>query len=218
MFGIFGGKNKDKEENKGPQAPEIMGLRLGCSFELDALHLKLLEPQLLAAEISASHIIEAVGQVNLDDVTILRFYTDDEAFLQVVCEGPLEEQNVTDVKVFHFYNTLDVSSEQDWDDLLRKKIGVETYSVEGHTYSRVWESTSSYHQPVAMTEKTYSSSGTVSETDQFVMLFERYVDKDNTESLLLSAEEVVEGYDNVSRCFVMSTGVVITPSQITIHG
>ncbi|VUD58617.1 hypothetical protein TDB9533_02468 [Thalassocella blandensis] len=217
MFGLFGGK-KDKQSDAGPKAPEIMGLRLNCSFELDALHLKLLEPNLLAAGISQSHIIEAVGQVDLDDVTILRFYTDDEAFLQVVCEGALEEQNVTDVKLFHYYNTLDVSSAQDWDDLLQNKIGVENYLLEGHSYSRVWQSTSAYHQPVAMTEKTYASNGTISETDQFVMLFERFVDQENTESLLLSAEEVIEGYDNVSRCFVMSTGVVITPSQITIHG
>lgn len=216
MFGLFK-KNAD-DSSDSVKAPEIMGLRMNCSFEVDKLHLKLLEKHLLTSEVSCSHIIEAVGQVDLDDTTILRFYTDDEGFLQVVCQGPLEEDNVIDVKLFHFFKTVDVSEEATWHNLLRKKIGVETYTLEGNTYSRVWESSSEYHQPVAMTEKTHSENGNISETDQFIMLFERPIDAENSEFLLLSAEEVLDEHNNLSRCFVTSTGIAITPSQISING
>ncbi|WP_018276295.1 YjfK family protein [Teredinibacter turnerae] len=215
MFNLF---KKKESKPQGPVSPEVMGLRLGCSFELDALHLKLLDPHLVTERINPSQVIEAVGRVDLDDTTILRFYTDDEAFLQVVVQGTLEEDNVIDVKLFHFYDTMDVSSQSEWDQLLKQKIGVPNYELQGHAYARVWQSASEYHAPVAMTEKTFAENGTVSRTDQFMMLFERHVDADNTESLLLSAEEVIDEHNNVSRCLVISTGIVVAPSQITIHG
>jgi hypothetical protein len=50
------------------------------------------------------------------------------------------------------------------------------------------------------------------------MLFEREINNDITESLFLSAEESFDENNQVSRCFVISTGVGLTPSQITIHG
>lgn len=214
MFNLF---KKDKKPD-APKPPEVMGLRLGCSFELDPLHLKLLSPMLVTEGINPSQVIEAVGQVDLEDTTILRFYTDDEAFLQVVVQGPLEEDNVIDVKLFHFFDTFDISSSAAWEDLLKNKIGQPQYTVAEHTYERVWQSATAYHAPVAMTEKTFAENGTVSETDQFVMLFERHVDSDNTESLLVSAEEVLDSHNNLSRCLVLSTGIMVSPSQITIHG
>ena len=44
MFSKLFGK---KDTNNKPKAPEIMGLYLGGSFELDPLKLRLIEPELM---------------------------------------------------------------------------------------------------------------------------------------------------------------------------
>lgn len=215
MFSKIFNKNK---EPKTPDTPSILGLRVGCSFEIDSLALKLLQGDLLISQCSPTQIIQAVGKVELDGTTLFRFYTDDEAFLQVVAQGGVEDSNVVDVKLYHFFDTLDVGSDADWDNLLYQQIGQPTYTLEGHTYDRVWTSVNDYHQPVHMIEKTYDEDGTFSQTDQFSMLFERPISGGSTESLFLSAEETEEASGQLGRCLVISTGITLTPTQITIHG
>ncbi len=195
-----------------------MGLRLGGSFEIDPLLLRLIISELVIEDCASTHIIKAAGIVDLDGTWIFRFYTDDDAFLQVVAEGGKSEEHVVDVKLFHFYDTQDISSQPVWDQLLNTKIGAATYELEGHSYNRVWTSVSEYHNPVHMAEKTYDDEGEFSQTDQFTMLFERPISDGQTESLLLAAEEKEEDSGNLSRCFVLSTGLTLTPAQITIHG
>jgi hypothetical protein len=215
MLGFF--KKNDKEEQK-PELPSILGLAPGFSFELDALCLKLAEKDMLVDGVAKTQIIQAVGIVDWDECTIFRFYTDDEAFLQVVANGGTEDHHVVDVKLFHYYDTLDVASEQSWNELLSYKIGASIYSVADREFERVWTCDGDYHQPVHMREKTYDEDGSTSITDQFVMLFERAISNDETESLFVSAEEVETESGNLERCLVLSTGMSLTPSDITIHG
>ncbi len=211
---LFG---KSQPEDKLADTPSIMGLRLGGSFEVDALLLKLIEDQLVVQGVATRQIIQAAGVVDLDGSWVFRFYTDDDAFLQVIAEGGKSDEHVVDVKLFHFYDTQDVSQQTVWDTLLRDKMGTASYRLEGRDYQRVWTSASDYHNPVHMAEKTYDSEGDYSLTDQFTMLFERPLEGDLTESLFLSAEEK-QTSANLERCFVLSTGISLTPSQITIHG
>ena len=215
MFGKIFGKTKTDEKLV---TPSILGLRIGCSFEVDPLILKLLENDLVTQNISTTHIIQAAGKVELDDALLYRFYSDDEGFLQVVAQGGTADENVIDVKLYHYFDTLDVSSERDWDRLLYQDIGRPTYQLQEHIYQRVWTATSDYHKPVHMSETTYDNQGMTSVTDQFTMLFERPIADDRTESLFLSAEEKEEPAGSLSRCFVISTGITLTPTQISIHG
>ncbi len=212
---LFG---KKPQHDPRTDAPSIMGLRLGGSFEIDPLLLKLTVDELVIDGCAPTQIIKAAGVVDLDGTLIFRFYTDDDAFLQVVAEGGKSDEHVVDVKLFHFYDTQDISSQVVWDKLLNTEIGTPAYELEDHTYSRVWTSASDYHNPVHMAEKTYDEDGEFSMTDQFTMLFERPISAGQTESLLLSAEEKIEESGNLSRCFVLSTGITLTPAQITIHG
>ena len=216
---MFGKWLSDKKKSPKPQEQlSILGLRIGCSFEIDTLFLKLVEDELVIKESNNTHIIQAAGLVDLGGTYLFRFYTDDDAFLQVVAEGGKSDEHVVDVKLYHFYDTLDISSEATWNDLLYKKIGAPTYALEGHEYQRVWTSVDDYHNPVHMAEKTTDSAGESSETDQFTMLFERAIKNEMTESLFLSAEETEDPPGQLNRCLVMSTGITLSPSQITIHG
>lgn len=201
-----------------PSTPEIMGLRIGGSFDIDPLLLRLSEDELITEGCAATHIIQAAGIVDLDGTYVFRFYTDDDAFLQVIAEGGKKDDNVVDVKLFHFYDTQDIPNQNYWDELLKQKIGQPTYEVENQTYQRVWTSAGDYHNPVHMREETFDEAGEKSETDQFTMLFERPISSNNTESLFLSAEEKLEEGGYLSRCLVISTGITLSSSQITIHG
>lgn len=212
---LFGNKQKSDPRS---EAPSIIGLRLGGSFEIDPLLLKLTLDDLVVDTCAPTQIIKSAGIVDLDGTWVFRFYTDDDAFIQVVAEGGRSDEHVVDVKLFHFYDTQDISSQAIWDQLLNEIIGAPTYGLEGYTYSRVWTSASDYHNPVHMAEKTYDDEGDFSMTDQFTMLFERPISGGQTESLFLAAEEKEEESGNLSRCFVISTGITLTPAQLTIHG
>lgn len=214
MFSKFFGKKAPAK----PQTPEIMGLYLGGSFELDSLKLSLLEPELTIEGAARSHLIQAVGRAPLDSGgELLRFYTDDDAFLQVVLDGGSTENHITDVKLWHFYSTQTVGSQQQWQDCLKNTISQPTYTLDGHQYTRVWDAVGDTSPPVAVTETTYEEDGDVSTTDQFMMLYERPLDNGRTESLLVVGEEKIVG-NNADRCLVISTGFDIEPADIRING
>lgn len=214
MFSKLFGKSKPVKVD----TPEIMGLRIGGSFDIDPLLLKLSESELITEGCAATHIIQAAGQVDMDGTFVFRFYTDDDAFLQVIAEGGKSDENIVDVKLFHFFDTLDIPNQTLWDDLLNNKIGQPFYELHHQRFERVWTSAGDYHNPVHMREITYDDTGETSQTDQFTMLFERPISGNNTESLFLSAEEKEEVGGFLSRCLVMSTGITLSSSQIQIHG
>lgn len=207
-----------KDDHKEP-IPEILGLRPGYSFEVDALLIKLLADELTITSINPTQFIHSVGLVELDDTFLYRFYTDDDAWLQVVTQGGKEEQHIVDVKLFHYYDTLDVSNQNHWNTLLAEEMGTPSYPLNEHMFQRVWSSAGDYHNPVAMTEVTWDKNGDRSQTDVFTMLYERLLnDQSTTESLFLSAEEQQQSNGHFSRCLVISTGITLTPSQLTVHG
>ncbi len=206
------------EQPKKPQAPEVMGLYLGGSFELDALKLKLITPELCIENPASKHLIQAVGQAELDTGgTLLRFYTDDVAFLQVVLDGGMTENHITDVKLWYFYSTTTIGTEPQWKQCLADGISKPVYELEGYEFTRVWDALGDVSPPVAVTEKTYEEDEDVSETDQFMMLYERHLSDGNTESLLVAGEEKIVG-QNADRCLVVSTGFDIQPADIRING
>lgn len=206
-----------KKKAEPISTPSIMGLRIGGSFEIDPLLMRMVESDLIIDGAATSYIIKAVGTAELDGTYVFRFYTDDDAFLQVISEGNKESESVVDVKLFHFYDTQDIASQDIWDALLNTRMGTASYDLEGYSFQRVWTSASEYHNPVYMQEHTYDEEGGVSSTDQFTMLFEREVSNGLMESLFLSAEES-EQAGGLNRCFVLSTGITLTPSQLTVHG
>lgn len=215
MFSKLFGK---KESLSKPKAPEIMGLYLGGSFELDPLKLRLVEPQLIIEGAANQHVIQAVGEVHLDTGgKILRFYTDDDAFLQVILDGGDDESHITDVKLWYFYETKTVGSDAQWNQLIKEGISQPIYSCEDIEFTRVWDAVGEESPPVAMTEKTFELDGDVSETDQFVMLYERPLDANMVETLLVTGEEKLVN-TNLDRCLVISTGFDIEPADIKING
>ncbi len=213
MLGKLFGR-KDDKVNK----PAIMGLCVGTSFDIDTLGFQLVMDKLTIHDIAKTQIIKAAGKAMMDDNIVYRFYTDDEAWLQVVCEGGDSEENIIDVKLFHYYDTKSVDTQQLWDRLINHEIGVESQELEGNNFSRVWSSTGQYSMPVHIRELTYDETDEPDTTDQFAMLFEREVDNDHFEALFLAAEETENDQGGLDRCLVISTGLNISPAQIKVNG
>lgn len=204
-------------ETPAPATPEIMGLRLGGAFELDSLKLRLLEPKLVVEGVTPTQLIQAVGEVRLDESNwLLRFYTDDDGFLQVLMSGGRSENHIADVKLWHFYDTQPVSSDADWQSLLQEVISQPAIEFEGHTYQRVWDHAGTSSPPVAMTETTFTAAEQ-SQTDQFAMLYQREIDTDLFEYVLYAGEEKVFD-ERADRCFVISTGIDLNASDLTVIG
>jgi hypothetical protein len=207
-----------KQAPAKPQAPEILGLYLGGSFELDRLNLELQLPELTIETPATQHLIQAVGEVRLDSGgKILRYYTDDDAFLQIILDGGDDASCITDVKLWYFFSTTTVGDQAQWDELLKNHISQASYELDNQQFTRVWNAVAERSPPVAMTERTYELDGDISDTDQFVMLYERQLSAGRTECLLVSAEEKRVG-DNFDRCLVLSTGIDLAEADLRING
>lgn len=211
MFDWF--KKKQAPEVQPDPSPEIMGFRLGGAFELDDLKLKLIEPQLIIEGASRTQLIKAVGEVRLDAQTrLLRYYTDDDGFIQVLTHGD-SEADISEVKLYYFYESRPIDSPSQWQSMLDNQIVQSHWELEGHRFDKVWENT----RPVAMTEKTWLENGTVSETDQFVMVYERDTGDGQFESLMVAGEEKI--YRNqAERCLALSTGFDLSPTDFRLIG
>ncbi|MGF1735317.1 YjfK family protein [Photobacterium satsumensis] len=210
MFDWF---KKKQPQATPPSSPECLGLRLGGAFELDDLKLRLIEPDLIIEGASRTQLIKAVGEVQLDEQTrLLRFYTDDDGFIQILTHGP-SEADISEVKLYYFYESRPIDTQSQWQHLLDNEIVKPSWELEGFQFTKVWDNT----RPVAMTEKTWLENGTVTETDQFVMIYERDTGNGQFEFLLVAGEEKI--YRNqAERCLAISTGFDLTPTDFKLIG
>ncbi|WP_394175111.1 YjfK family protein [Thalassotalea litorea] len=212
MFNWFKKKNPKIED----KAPEILGLRLGGAFDLDTVKMTFIEPELIIDGAANTQFIEAVGLVQLDpQTTVLRYYTDDEGYIQILVRGELKDENVEDVKLMYFYETKGIANGRDWNNALERDISRPELYLQGHTFQRVWQTSGDTSPPVAMTEKTYAKDGTISETDQFAMLYERQFGPEKFEYAMLIGEEKIINNQH-DRYLVTVTGFDLQPSDIYI--
>lgn len=217
MFKKLFGK-AEPEQPSIVQAPEILGFRIGGAFELDDLKIRLREPQLVVENMARTQLVQAVGDVKLDESSaLLRYYTDDEGFVQVLLTGGRTENHVSDVKLWYYYDTQSVGNDSDWQNLLDNTISQPTIEFEGHSYERVWGSTGEASPPVAMTETTYAEDGGKTTTDQFAMLYQREIEEDFFEYVLYAGEEkLIDG--QLDRCFVITTGFDLGVGDFQVLG
>lgn len=211
MFDWF--KKKTNTPPPVEKGPEILGLRLGGAFELDDLKLKLIEPLLTIEGAARTQLIKAVGEIQLDEQTrLIRYYTDDDGFIQVLTHGD-SEADVSEVKLYYFYESQPIDTPAQWRQLLDHKIVQPQWELDGQVFDKVWDNS----RPVAMTEKTWLENGSITQTDQFVMIYERDCGEDQFESLLVAGEEKI--YQNqAERSLATSTGFNLLPTDFTLIG
>ncbi|WP_445493478.1 YjfK family protein [Photorhabdus sp. SF281] len=197
----------------GPKVPEVLGLRIGGALEIDPLILKLIESDLTIENAASTQLICSVGVVDLgDNVRLVRYYTDDEGYLQVLQENESDD-GVREVSLWYFYETKPIDDQTQWDGLIESGIVTPNgqYDLDGTKFSRLWDNT----KPVAVTEKTYHQNGTVTETDQFIMAYTRQVSDNRTEELLIVGEEKIVD-SRLDRLMVKSTGIQLNQTDFKV--
>jgi len=210
---MFDWLKKKKIPSTQRKAPEVLGLRLGGAIGLDDLKFRLIEPHLTIDGAARTQMIQAVGEIELDDQTrLLRFYTDDEGYLQVLQNGKTDA-DVVEVKLVYFYETKPIDSEKQWEYWLDTELVLPDRKLDEHVFHKVWEN----ERPVAMTEKTWFEDGTSDTTDQFVMVYERGIDSELFEGLQVIAEEKI-GKNQMERSVVFSTSIDMSPTDFTVIG
>lgn len=201
-----------------PPIPDLLGLRLGGHITFNPLRLRLIVPNVTVESIAPTQVVEAVGRVILDENTqVWRYYTDDEGYLEVLLEGGTAEENISDVKLWYFYRTDGVHSEEDWQQLLDHRISQPTHEVNQSVFSRLWQSAGEVSPPLAMTETTWvngHSAAQFTTTDQFMMRYERAQD-DFYEYLNVVGEEKWR-QGACERCLVYSTGLDMRLSDFSV--
>lgn len=192
-----------------PEPPELLGLRLGASLTIDPIKLDLIQPALTIDGANPDQVIEAVGVVRLDQQRkIVRYYTDDEAFLQVQLDG----EHIQELSLWYFFDSKGVI-EADWQALLDHQVATGRYELDGQIFNQSWQG----EQVELLTETTYHRDGSVSETDQFCMAYYRDVDNPHLdiEMLLVSAEEKHNTVtQRLDRELVRSTGFMLNTIDI----
>ncbi len=216
MFDFFR-KNK-KTETAKPVTPEVLGLRLGGAVELNELKLRMTNDYTIFDNVEKIQAIQAVGVVKLDEhSTIVRYYTDDDGFFQVILNGGMTESHIEDLKLWFFYDTQGISGNGEWNTQLKSGISKPEHEVSGQQFYRVWNDVSGDSPPVSMTETTRCADGSESTTDQFVMLYERESKPGFFEFLMLSGEEKMIDH-RPERCLVTSTGINLSSADFDIIG
>ncbi|WP_414932869.1 DUF2491 family protein [Vibrio europaeus] len=202
---LFAGQSQETSAT----LPEVLGLRLGGSFTVDPLKLQLAEPHLIIEGAAADHVIEAIGIVELDPQRrLVRYYTDDEAFLQI----QLYDNQVEEIVLWYFFDTRALGKEE-WQPTLESQVATGEYSLEEMRFQQFWTG----QEPVVLTEQTHRPDGSVSETDQFCMAYTRDITSEHctVELLLVSAEEK---HNPISQTFehelVRSTGFALNAIDI----
>ena len=193
--------------------PELMGLKLGGSFTLDSMLLKTIEDELTIEGASLTQIIEAVGVVQIDEQhRLVRYYTDDEGFIQILQYGT-DESGISEMGLWYYFDARPVS-DANWDSVLKNEVVVAQgkYMLDGNEFDQFWEDDA----PVPMVEKTYHKDGKVTETTQFGMSYTRPLPDGEVEMLLVTAEERInQVYNTLERELVRSTGFTINSIDIT---
>lgn len=193
--------------------PEVLGLRLGGAFELDKLFLQLIEPDLTSEHAAITQLIQAVGEVKLDDRTrLLRFYTDDDGFIQILQHGTTDA-DVSEVRMFYFYESQPIDTKRKWEHLLSHDLIQKCWELDDQSFKKAWDN----DRPVAMVEHTWYKDGSKDQTDQFVMIFERKLDNGQYEGLMACAEEKIIN-NNIERSLITSTSFELTPTSFTVIG
>ncbi|MBP3140038.1 YjfK family protein [Aliivibrio fischeri] len=208
MFDWFRKKEKNQET-----IPEVLGLRLGGVIDLDPLKLQLIENDLTIENAASTQLIQAVGEIQLgDNNRILRFYTDDDGFIQVIQYGT-DELGIEEVKLVYYYDTLVINNQKEWENYLKHKLVKEVWNLDSQTFHKAWDNNS----PVAMTETIWTIEKSKSQLDQFIMIYEREINDDLFETLFVIAEEKIES-NQYHRCISISTAFDLSQTDFKTIG
>lgn len=209
---------KDENEQPQPELPSPYNLRLKAGVDIDPIPFAMMRDKLHFTLPAETQIVEAQGKVTLGGGAYLsRYYTSDDAFIQVSTTGGFNEQHVDDIKLFVFEETITPANQAEWEQWTGKesKIGDATFQFHETEYSRVWMAQSEGSVlPVEFEEEvTNLIEGEAPYTVvHLCMLYERAIPEiERYEYLFISAEHTLDDAH-----IVFSLGVDLDPQAFVV--
>jgi len=209
---------KKEEAAPKPVLPSPYNLRLKAAVDIDPIPFSMIKDKIHFALPAVTQIVEAQGKVELGGGAYLsRYYTSDDAFIQISTTGGFEEQHVDDIKLFVFEDTITPATQAEWEVWTGKdsKIGDSTYLFHDTEYTRVWMAQSEgsivpveFEEEVANLIENESPYTVV----HLAMLYERLIPEiERYEYLLISAEHTLDDAN-----IVFSLGVDLDPQAFVV--
>jgi len=217
-----GGRDLKKKISRGDEGDDFatpFGLRIGAAVDIDTLPLRMHAEDLHVELPEETMIIVAQGYIDLGDSTYShRYYTKDNAMIQVLTVSGMEEEHVEELTLFVPYRSYYPDSDGAWAQWTAEggKLGARIFRLDdGTEYSRIWFDTSEgYAEPVQFTESVYEDpdSDECSNVFHQVMLYGRNLDKGKKNEYLLVSVEAYEG----ERAVELMVGVDLEFSNLRV--
>ncbi len=193
-------KGKFSKDDEDDEFPTPFGLRIGAAVDIDTLPLRMHAADLHVELPEATMMIVAQGYIDLGDGTFAhRYYNSDDAMIQVLTVGGVEDHHVEELTLFVPHQSYYPDGEGAWAQWTSAggKIGAAIFRLDdGTEFSRVWFDTDDgYAKPVIFTESVYEDpdSDDCSDVTHTVMLYGRNLEQGKKNEYLLVSAESYDG-------------------------
>lgn len=182
-------KNKESDKARNVKNTATKGITLGSRLEINDLILAK-SPGLIFN--LGSKVKEVTGVSRDDDrgENTVRFYTNDDYFLQINFHGDDEQENIQDAMIFHYLDdeceSIDQNNEEQiakWQALVTDQESIE---VEGQVFTRI---DSSHFEGLEVVEL---DNDEINPITNFFNVFKRDVTPTITEYLIVNLEQEVD--------------------------
>ena len=176
------------------------GLRIGAVVDIDTLPLRMHADDLHMPLPEESMLVIAQGYIELGDGGYVhRYYAANNAMVQVLTVGGIEDQHVEEITLFMPFKSHYPNGTGEWEQWTANggKIGQPTFKLDdGTEFQRIWfDDAAGYAEPAAFNELVYEDpeSDAHDQIHHKAMLYGRNLEAEKkNEYLLVSAES----YDN----------------------
>lgn len=210
------GKTEDPMLIRGP-----LGLHLNAGFTLDTLAFRLLGESLLVDLPGDEYTVAAGSRIDLGRGSqIFRYYTSGDEFLQINTTGGIDVEDIDDIKLFVYEECHGINQDAHWRSAISAAaIGMPTLSWREKHWQRFFNNEEPGNiEPIFMLEQVENQQGAKWDVHNFTMGYQRQVNDDSFEYLLLSGEETYNEQGEPEWIFSRALGVDIPLTSLNIIG
>lgn len=210
------GNTKARVPVRGP-----FGLHLNAGFTLDTLAFRLLGESLLIDLPGDEYTVAAVSHIDLSGGSqIFRYYTSGDEFLQINTTGGRDVDDIDDIKLFVYEESYGINQEANWRSAISASaIGKPTLIWREQHWQRFFNSEEPGDiEPIYMLEQVENQQDAKWDVHNFTMGYQRQVNEDTYEYLLLNGEETFSEQGEPEWVFSRALGVDIPLTALSVIG
>lgn len=202
--------------DKGP-----LGLHSKAGFEIDTVEFRLASDKYLIELPFEDYTVAATSYINTGaGGAIYRYYTCGDEFLQINTTGGISDLCIEDIKFFVYSDSSSISSQETWQNAISAgMIGKPLLTWGDKQWERAFDPLDTKSvEPIYLLEEVENSDREKWQVNNFAMLYQRSIDENSFEYLLISGEETFNEQQEPEWLVSWSLGVDISRSGLQIIG